>query len=104
MKFTQRELQVVAGAAPVRQVEDGATLLQVTGGPSQRPTRFFEACERLPQGFEKGGNEFAMTRKAGETMVRRLPAVERIDRLEESICWLLSAATLTYVLLELIGL
>jgi hypothetical protein len=45
-----------------------------------------------------------MTGKAGETMVRRLPAVERIDRLEESICWLLSAATLTYLLLELIGL
>jgi hypothetical protein len=36
-------------------------------------------------------------------MFRRLPAVERIDRLEESIYWLLSAVTLTYLLLELMG-
>ena len=103
MKFTQRELQVVAGAPPVRQVEDGATFLPVTGGLSKCPGQFFEAGERLPYGFEKGGHQLATTRKGGRTMVCRLPAVERIDRLEESIYWLLSAVTLTYLLLELMG-
>jgi hypothetical protein len=103
MKFTQRELQVVAGAPPVRQVEDGATFLPVTGALSKCPRQFFEAGERLPYGFEKGGHQLAITRKGGETMFRRLPPVERIDRLEESIYWLLSAVTLTYLLLELIG-
>ena len=65
--------------------------------------QFFEAGERLPYGFEKGGHELTIIRKVGETMFRRLPAVERIDRLEESIYWLLSAVTLTYLLLELMG-
>jgi|SRR5450432_4046764 hypothetical protein len=104
MKFTQQELQVVAGAPPVRQVEDGATFLPVTGGLPKRPGQFFEAGERLPYGFEKGGHEFAIIRKGDQTMVCRLPAAQRIDRLEEAVYWLLSGATLTYLLLELMGL
>jgi hypothetical protein len=103
MKFTQRELQVVAGAPSFRQVEDGATFLPVTGTLSKCPGQFLEAGERLSYGFEKGGHQLAITRKGSRTMVCRLPAVERIDRLEEAIYWLLSAVTLTYLLLELMG-
>jgi hypothetical protein len=33
----------------------------------------------------------------------RLPSVGRIDRLEESLYWLLSAATLIYFLLRIFG-
>lgn len=103
MKFTQRKLQVVAGPIPGRQVKEGGTLLPVTGGAPKRPIGFFEAYERIPYGFEKGGHEHTIIRKGGETTFRRLPAVRRIDRLEESIYWLLSAVTLTYLLLELMG-
>ncbi len=63
MKFTQRELQVVAGAPSVRQVEDGATFLPVTGTLSKCPGQFLEAGERLSYGFEKGGHQLAITRK-----------------------------------------
>jgi hypothetical protein len=70
---------------------------------SKCPGQFLEAGERLSYGFEKGGHQLAITRKGSRTMVCRLPAVERIDRLEEAIYWLLSAVTLTYLLLELMG-
>jgi len=96
-------LHVVAGAPLIRQVEDGATFLPVTGGLSKCPGQFFEANERIPYGYEKGGHELTIIRKGGKTMFRRLPAVERIDRLEESIYWLLSAVTLTYLLLVVMG-
>jgi hypothetical protein len=100
MKFTQRELQVMAGAPPVRQFEDGATSLSATRGLSMCPRQIFEG-ERLPYGFEKGSPELGIVRKGGRTTVCRLAAAGRVDRLEESIYSLLSGATLTYLLMGL---
>jgi hypothetical protein len=43
------------------------------------------------------------TRAAGKVGFNRLRSIERVGRLEESLYWLLSAATLIYLLFGIIG-
>ncbi len=64
---------------------------------------FFEARDRLSAEFAETGKCFEMKRKVRKVAARRIPSVERIDRLEESLYWLLSAATLGYLVLAIIG-
>jgi hypothetical protein len=55
------------------------------------------------EGFEDGGKEFEINRRASKVGARRSPGVERVSRLEESLYWLFSAAMLSYLLLQIIG-
>ena len=98
MKFTERELQVASGDPAAPGIDDGTTLLKVTGGPSACVIDFFEARDGLGAEFEVSSKEFEADWRASK-VANRLPSVERVDRLEESIYWLLSAATLVYLLL-----
>ena len=102
MKFTQRELQAAPGARSAPGIDEAATLLTVIR-PSAHVINFLEARDRLMAGFEVSSKEFAIKRKAGNVAARRIPSIGRIDRLEESLYWLLSAATLVYLIFGIIG-
>ena len=68
----------------------------------QEKTKF--AQRELPAAeFEGSSQEFEVNRSAKEAAARRLTAVARMDRFEESAYWLLSAATLVYLLLGIIS-
>jgi hypothetical protein len=64
---------------------------------------FLEARDRLAAEPEGNSKEFEIIQKARKVAARRLPSA-RVDRAEESLYWLLSAATLGYLVLEIIGL
>ena len=57
----------------------------------------------IQQIFAESSKEFPMNRQGSEVAAYRRPSVKRVDRLEESLYWLLSAATLIYLLLGIIG-
>jgi hypothetical protein len=68
----------------------------------QEKTKF--AQRELPAAeFEGSSQEFEVNRSAKEAAARRLTAVARMDRFEESAYWLLAAATLIYLLLGIIS-
>ena len=102
MNFTQRELQVASGDPAAPGIDDATILLEVTGAPSARVIDFFEARDRLRAEFEVSSKELQVNWRARK-VANRLPSVERVDRLEESIYWLLAAATLVYLFLGVTG-
>jgi hypothetical protein len=63
---------------------------------------FLKARDRLSAEFEGTSRELEIAWKAHKIAARRMPSV-RVDRLEDSLYWLLSAATLGYLVLEIIG-
>ena len=63
---------------------------------------FFEARDRLPAGFEGRRKAFEINRKSGKVVASRHASIGRMDRLEESLYWFLSTATLIYLLFELV--
>ncbi|MEY2607099.1 MAG: hypothetical protein QOH31_4939 [Verrucomicrobiota bacterium] len=63
---------------------------------------FLNARDRLSAEFEGTSKELEITWKARKVAARRMPSV-RVDRLEDSLYWLLSAATVGYLVLEIIG-
>jgi hypothetical protein len=85
-KFTQQELPAAAPDASASGID------------------FFKARDRLSAGFEQTGEEFEIKREIRMVATRRLPSVRQSDRFEESVYWLLSAATLAYLVLRIIGL
>jgi hypothetical protein len=104
MKFTQRELEAAPGAPTAPRIDGATTLSNVTCAPSVCVViDFFDARDRLRAGFEESSKEFEINRKASNVAAHRLPSAERVDRLEELLYWLLSAATLVYLLLCIAG-
>jgi hypothetical protein len=103
MEFRQRELPAEPAARSAPGIDEAAALSTVIRAPSVCVIDFFEAHHRLPAGFEVSSKELEIKRKAGNVAARRIPSIGRIDRLEESLYWLLSAATLIYLLLGIIG-
>jgi hypothetical protein len=99
-KLTTRELPAV-GAAP---------RLNVTTHPSKEPLfpsagviDFYQATNRVPPESQDGSNQSEIDLKASGVIGHRLPAVQRVDHLEDSLYWLFSGATLVYLVLAIIG-
>ena len=84
-------------------IDEATTPLEVTRTSSACVIDFFEARDRLTTGLEKSSQPLAMNRKAGKVDIHRLPSIERADRFEESVYWVLSAAMLVYLLLGVIS-
>ena len=103
MKFAQRELPAAPGATPPPRTNEATTPSKLIRAPVARLIDLFEGGDRLPGGFEGSSQEFEVNRSAKEAAARRLTAVARMDRFEESAYWLLSAATLVYLLLGIIS-
>ena len=103
MKFTKRELETAPGAPPAPCIDAAATISNASRGRSACVIDFFEARDRLEGEFEESSKEVEIKWKASKTVVRRLPSAHWADRLEELLYSLLSAATLIYLLLCIIG-
>lgn len=102
MKFTQRELETAPGTPPAPRIDTDATISSASRARSACVADFLDAPDRLPAGFEECNKEVEINRKAGKA-AHRLPSADWVDRLEESLYSLLSAATLVYLLLWFIG-
>jgi hypothetical protein len=63
---------------------------------------FLKARDRLSAEFAGTSKELGIAWKADKVDARRLPSAQ-VDRLEDSLYWLLSAATLGYLVLKVIG-
>jgi hypothetical protein len=100
IKFAQR---AAPGASPSPRTDEATTPSKLIRTPSVRPVDLFEGWDRLPGGFEGSRGEFEVNRSDKEAAARRLTAIARMDRFEESAYWLLSAATLVYLLLGIIS-
>ena len=103
INFKERELPTVFGVSPAPAIDEATIFLEATGSPSACVINFFEARDRLPAGLEESSGQFETHWKAGRVAVRRIPSVQRVDLIEESFYWLLSATALAYFLLWIIG-
>jgi hypothetical protein len=95
-------MTVTSKAVP--SVDHHSDLNEVPPTSSASDIDFFKARDRLSARFEETSQECEIKRKIRKVAARRMPPVRRIDRLEESLYWLLWAATLVYLLLWIIGL
>ena len=93
---------MTASSSAVRSVEHQPNLNEVLPNSAAYVIDFFEARDRLPAGFEGRSKAFEINRKSGKVVVSRYPSIGRMNRLEESLYWFLSAATLIYLLFELL--
>lgn len=101
IKFTDRESLAAPGAAA--RLDETTYPLRVFRAPSACLIDLFEASKRLPAGWQDGSKEFDLNQKASRGAAGQLPSVRRTDRLEDSLYWLFSAATLVYLLFTIIG-
>ena len=101
IKPTQRELQAAPCAPPC--IDETASLSNVARTTSACVIDFFEERDRVRAGLEESSREFEIDWRVRKVATRRLPSIQRVDRLEESLYWLFSAATLIYLLLGILG-
>ncbi len=71
--------------------------------PSVCVIDFFAGRDWLQREFSESSQKFKIHREADNLALYRLPAVDQVDRLEDSLYWLLSAAMIVYFLLGIIG-
>jgi hypothetical protein len=64
---------------------------------------FYQAADRISPEAQDSSNEIEIDLKASSAVGHRLPAVQRVDHLEDSLYWLFSGATLVYLVLAIIG-
>jgi hypothetical protein len=102
-KFGQRELPAAPGVTPPLLTNEATTRSELVVASSARLLDLFAGDDRLPVGVEGSSQEFEVNRNAKEAAARRLTAAARMNRFEESAYWLLSAATLVYLLLGIIS-
>jgi hypothetical protein len=75
---------------------------------SLSPTRsvyiidFFETRNRLPAELEDRPEELETNLRTGQAAAPPLPSIGQMDRFEESLYWLVSAATLIYLLFMIV--
>jgi hypothetical protein len=84
MNFTQRKLSAAPTASVVCVID------------------ILEARDRLSAEFAETGKRFEMKRKVRKVGARRILLAARINRLEESLFWLLSVVTLSDLVLGIV--
>jgi hypothetical protein len=83
--------------------EETTKLLEATCSPSACVIDFFAARDCLKPALDERGQPLGIKGKSQKLALHRLPSTKRADRLEESVYWVLSAAMLVYLLLEIIS-
>jgi hypothetical protein len=63
---------------------------------------FFETRNQLREELGLRGEEFEIIQKVGQAAAPALPSIGQMDRFEESLYWLVSAATLIYLLFMIV--
>ncbi len=99
-KLTNRDLPAAIGAAP-HLSEAHASKAPLS--PSGCVINFSQATDRVLPKSQDSSNEIEMDLQTNKAIGHQLPAVRRIDYLEESLYWLVSGATLVYLVLAIIG-
>jgi hypothetical protein len=99
-KLAIRDLPTAVGAAPHL---NEAHASKVPLSPSACVIDFFQAADRVPPESQDSSNQNEIDLKASSVVGHRLPAVQRVDHLEDSLYWLFSGATLVYLVLAIIG-
>jgi hypothetical protein len=104
MNFTGEESTDASAARSAPRTEKTATFSKVSGGRAACLTAIGEKTYWSPAPLEENGREAYFLNAPSRAVVRRFPTVTRPDRLEESLYWLFSAATLGYLLVVIIGM
>jgi hypothetical protein len=94
---------VAPAARSTLRVDQTEPFLSRTWAQSAALIDFLRAGDRSPAGLEGSSKATHLNRKNGQLAASRLPFAGRMDRLEESLYWFLSAATLIYLLFEIIS-
>ena len=89
----ERPTALVTRSAP--RFDEAETISSLSRTRSVYVINFFEPRNRLPAELESRLED-------GQAAVSTLPSIGRMDRFEESLYWLLSAATLIYLLFVIV--
>jgi hypothetical protein len=84
-------------------LDETTCLSKVPRAPSVPVIDFYRASDRVLSKSQDCSKELEIDRKTSRDFARRLPSVQRVDRLEDSLYWLFSGATIVYLLSEIIG-
>ena len=90
--LAERELLAVPGAQSAPRFDKAESISSLARIQPACVIDFFEAANWPPAKLER----------SCEVSLHQLPSIGRIDRLEESLYWFISAATLTYLLFEIV--
>jgi hypothetical protein len=101
-KLTEQELKGLPSPPVLQRIDEAKTLLQ-TCAPADYVIDFFTAREWLQAGFGESSQRLRIYREIDNSSIYRLPGAGQVDRFEESLYWLLSAAMIIYFLLGIIG-
>ena len=94
-------MPAAVGAAP--RLSETTHSTKVPLSPSACVIDFFQATDRILPGSQDGSDEIEIDLQTNSVIGHRLPAVQRVDHLEDSLYWLVSGATLVYLVLAIIG-
>jgi hypothetical protein len=100
-KFTNRDLPAAVSAAS--RLRETTHSWKVPLSPPACVIDFYQAADRITPEAQDSSNEIEIDLKASSAVGHRLPAVQRVDHLEDSLYWLFSGATLVYLVLAIIG-
>jgi hypothetical protein len=100
-KLTNRDLPAAVSAAS--RLSETTHSSKIPLSPSACVIDFYQATDRVPPEAQDSGNEIEVDLKSNSVVGHRLPAVQRVDHLEDSLYWLFSGATLVYLVLAIIG-
>jgi hypothetical protein len=101
IKWTDQESPTAPSAAP--RLDETKYRSKVPRAPSACAIDFYQAGDQGAARSQERRKEPGINSKANGFTVRRLPSVQRVDHLEDSLYWLFSGATLVYILLDIIG-
>jgi hypothetical protein len=100
LKFTHRKSAIVPGAP---RLDETVNLTKVPRAPSECVIDLYRASDPEAARSQDCSKELQIDPKAKMVAARQLPSGRRVDRLEDSLYWLFSGATLVYLLIEIIG-
>jgi len=98
MNFAEQEMPTATVTRSASLFDEGETISSLSRTRSVYIIDFFEERNRLPAEVEVRSEEFATNLQAAQAAAQPLPSIGRMDRFEESLYWLISAATLIYLL------
>ena len=84
-------------------LDETTCLSKIPRAPSARVIDLYRANDRVPSRSQDCSKKLEIDWKTSRDFARRLRSVQRVDRLEASLYWLFSGATIVYVLSEIIG-
>jgi hypothetical protein len=99
MNFAKHERPTAPRTRPARRFDEAETVASLTRTRFVYIIDFSEPSNRLPAELESRGEDL----EAGRTAAPILPSIGQMDRFEESLYWLVSAATLICLLFMIVS-